>query len=171
MTSEESFSSSASSSSVDGLMSSLRSAASQEKAFIRPTQFFISPPSSTNQAKSTTTSESSISADNNSYTLTGWKTQEFAYRLNSGLDSRLPTFARGLFTTTVDPKPGLPGHKSNLNQRDQVQDTGKREGAQDEAGERKEEEVVEKKLPENRIAVRGYDKFFNLDEMPWTSVS
>lgn len=124
-------SSSSTSSSIhptDGFISKLRTAASAEKALIRPTEFYIE----------------SNGVDSNSYNVTGWKTQEFAYRLNSKLDSRLPTLARGLFTTKV--------HHSDSVEANQ-------DGAQPRSNQ------------QNRIAVRGYDKFFNLDEMPWTSVS
>lgn len=76
-----------------------------------------------------------------SITVESWKMNEFKYY---DIPSPFPTLARGLFTVDVPDESGS------------VKKEGK-EGSED--GER-----------EYRIVARGYDKFFNIGEVPWTTV-
>jgi tRNA ligase len=73
--------------------------------------------------------------------ITSWKMQEHLYRRK---DCPFPTLARGLFTATED---------LSLQQ---LQQRGASTSAED-----------KKKI---RIVARGYDKFFNIGEVPWTEV-
>lgn len=80
------------------------------------------------------------------WVVTSWKTAEFAYRkaASVGVGKDLPTLARGLFTVaTVEQPSSLPESSADAQRRDEQQ----------------------------RILARGYDKFFNVGEMPWTKVS
>jgi tRNA ligase len=75
--------------------------------------------------------------------ITSWKMTEHMYFRK---DNGFPTLARGLFTQRVDsPEQVPPAAVANASEED-----GK---------------------VEERIVARGYDKFFNTDEMAWTSVS
>lgn len=74
------------------------------------------------------------------YKITSWKTAEFAYRKaeSVGVGKDLPTLARGLFTVDVDSRDDRAGSSTIT------------------------------RAYHQRILVRGYDKFFNVGEMPWT---
>ncbi|WVQ80680.1 hypothetical protein IAT38_002785 [Cryptococcus sp. DSM 104549] len=71
--------------------------------------------------------------------ITSWKMTEHMYFKK---DNVFPTLARGLFTETVEKGDPVPA---------ELEGTG-RDG----------------KKPTDRIVARGYDKFFNIDEIAWT---
>lgn len=73
-----------------------------------------------------------------------WKMNEFKYY---DISSPFPTLARGLFTVDVTDGRG---------------DTKEKEEGKEEAEGEREREY--------RIVARGYDKFFNIGEVPWTTV-
>ncbi|KAG6889608.1 hypothetical protein C0995_016134 [Termitomyces sp. Mi166 len=75
-----------------------------------------------------------------------WKMNEFKYY---DIPSPFPTLARGLFSVELT--------------KESVE-----EATKDEDEATKEENVDEKKF---RIVARGYDKFFNIGEVPWTTWS
>lgn len=73
--------------------------------------------------------------------ITSWKMQEHLYRRK---DCPFPTLARGIFTAAEDfslQQPQQRGESSKDSQRKRI-----------------------------RIVARGYDKFFNIGEVPWTEV-
>lgn len=74
-----------------------------------------------------------------------WKMNEFKYY---DIPSPFPTLARGIFTVELSP-------------------SGKLEGAAVEKDETAGTSAVEEKY---RIVARGYDKFFNIGEVPWCTV-
>ena len=85
--------------------------------------------------------ETDISSEKDKRYITSWKMQEHLYRRK---DCPFPTLARGLFTATADAS---------------FQDTQRRGTT---IGEEEKQKI--------RIVARGYDKFFNIGEVPWTEV-
>lgn len=75
--------------------------------------------------------------------ITSWKMTEHLYFSAS---NQFPTLARGLFTQEVEEGEEVPRK------------------AEDCEGQWNEQ-------PRQRIVARGYDKFFNIDEVDWTNVS
>ncbi|OCF45932.1 hypothetical protein I317_00019 [Kwoniella heveanensis CBS 569] len=76
--------------------------------------------------------------------ITSWKMTEHMY---FNAQNPFPTLARGLFTEEVEEGDPLPGEVLGL----EPEENGKR--------------------PKDRIVARGYDKFFNIDEVAWTEWS
>ena len=76
--------------------------------------------------------------------ITSWKMTEHMYRQSS---NPFPTLARGLFTEDVEAHDEIPVEGRSVE------------------GEWTEDQQRE------RIVARGYDKFFNIDEVEWTNVS
>jgi tRNA ligase len=74
-----------------------------------------------------------------------WKMDEFKYYV---VPSPFPTLARGLFTIS------LKGAKTE--EQEQEHDSG--------SDTENDHEIIR-----HRIVVRGYDKFFNIGEVPWTT--
>lgn len=85
--------------------------------------------------------ETVTSFDKDKRYITSWKMQEHLYRRK---DCPFPTLARGLFTATADVS---------------VQNTQQRGTT---TGDEERKKI--------RIVARGYDKFFNIGEVPWTEV-
>lgn len=83
-----------------------------------------------------------------------WKMDEFKYNVHP---SPFPTLARGLFTREI-----------KLDESGQVV-LGANEAKT--AGEVVEQGDEEGKNSKHLIVVRGYDKFFNMGEVPWNTVS
>lgn len=86
-------------------------------------------------------SDDGINHDSSARYITSWKMQEHLYRRK---DCPFPTLARGIFTAAED---------FSLQQPQQ-------RGESSEEGHKKR----------IRIVARGYDKFFNIGEVPWTEV-
>lgn len=80
-------------------------------------------------------------------TVRSWKMDEFKYGVHP---SPFPTLARGLFTREI-----IQGKKDA-----QVEEDVARENFIDRQTQRR-----------HVIVARGYDKFFNIGEVPWNSVS
>lgn len=74
-----------------------------------------------------------------------WKMNEFKYY---DIPSPFPTLARGLFTTSITP----------------TTSSGTEEVTTAMPDERADDPEVK-----HRIVIRGYDKFFNIGEVPWTT--
>jgi tRNA ligase len=84
-----------------------------------------------------------------------WKMDEFRYY---DVPSPFPTLARGLFTVEVsgegEDAEAEPVRKENAEEdKERGEDARKKEGKK-----------------QHRIVARGYDKFFNIGEVPWTTV-
>lgn len=106
--------------------------------------------------------------------ITSWKMTEHMY---FKADNVFPTLARGLFTEELEEgdevPPGLEGVEGrevsevNGENVEGVEGAGVdvREDGGEGAGPTKKRKIRE------RIVARGYDKFFNIDEVPWTYVS
>lgn len=88
--------------------------------------------------------ESSKTAQARDRRITSWKMTEHMYFNKNNL---FPTLARGLFTEVVEEGEGVPPEAEQFE------------------GEWEKDEQRE------RIVARGYDKFFNIDEVGWTNVS
>ena len=76
--------------------------------------------------------------------ITSWKMTEHIYRRH---DNPFPTLARGLFTEEIEEGNEVPEQVATVE------------------GNWEEDQTRE------RIVARGYDKFFNIDEVEWTEVS
>jgi tRNA ligase len=76
--------------------------------------------------------------------ITSWKMTEHLYFSAS---NQFPTLARGLFTEVIEEGDAVP------------EEAAKCEGVWSSSAQRQ------------RIVARGYDKFFNIDEVDWTDVS
>jgi tRNA ligase len=88
--------------------------------------------------------ESSANAQARSRRITSWKMTEHMYFNAHNL---FPTLARGLFTEEVEDGDEVPPQAYEM------------EAGRESPGARRV-----------RIVARGYDKFFNIDEVDWTSV-
>jgi tRNA ligase len=89
--------------------------------------------------------ESSSHAQARERRITSWKMTEHMYRLS---DNPFPTLARGLFTEEIEEGDSIPEEARQV------------EGVWTEDGPKRA-----------RIVARGYDKFFNVNEVDWTGVS
>ena len=79
-----------------------------------------------------------------------WKMDEFKYYV---VPSPFPTLARGLFTISLKAGTDKEGEAS---EKDRADEPAEEEGAES---------------IRHRIVIRGYDKFFNIGEVPWTNWS
>lgn len=98
-------------------------------------------------------------------TLKSWRMQEHKYY---SVPSPFPTLARGLFTVSSDL------HEKNgtaeVSTANQYSDKVVREAKADGDDDGDASEPI-KKTKRTRIVARGYDKFFNIGEVPWCTVS
>jgi len=82
--------------------------------------------------------------------LTSWKMADYAYKRDP---CPFPTRARGLFTEKLQRR------------RPRREQQGEEEAEEDQDQDQDEDD------DEYRIVARGYDKFFNVNEVSWTQVS
>jgi tRNA ligase len=88
-----------------------------------------------------------------------------------------PTLARGLFTEELEEGDEVPPGMEGVEGREVTEVKGEdKEGAEGTGGDVREDSdegggPAKKRKIRERIVARGYDKFFNIDEVPWTYVS
>jgi tRNA ligase len=117
--------------------------------------------------------ESSSDAQARERRITSWKMTEHMYY---NADNPFPTLARGLFTEEIEDGDEIPAEAEDVEDEVDV-------GTKDETSARHDSEVdedgeatgaavalVEEPTKRARIVARGYDKFFNVDELDWTNV-
>jgi tRNA ligase len=125
---------------------SAHKAKKQRRNLIKATSFIVPQSSSSSDPSNAGGGHSSA---NSHIEVTSWKFDEFQY---SRIPCPFPCMARGLFST--EPGKGKGGRGKGPGGDRTSSDNG----------------VDGEGRPRYRIVIRGYDKFFNVGEVPWTMV-
>lgn len=82
-----------------------------------------------------------------------------------------PTLARGLFTEEIEEGDEVPPGLAGVELRDIVEEGSEEDETEEGAEGGGPCAKPRVRIVKERIVARGYDKFFNIEEVPWTFVS
>lgn len=152
--------------SVPALLGSLRHLAATQPKAVRGTVHIYPAEIYTNEASNHGETSAAGAAKARDRRITSWKMTEHMYFQKN---NPFPTLARGLFTEELededDSVEGVTGAEARLADVNLREDEARAEASVGSDG------AAVGKGRRDRIVARGYDKFFNIDEVAWTNVS